>query len=118
MMEELTIKAKNVSGKTLKPGTLIYKVEENKFLSWLTKIGIRTIRVKEATANDYKDKEWFIAKNKNEVTKGYSVIGVDTSEFSVGDTIYISDAKTGMYAITPTESLTNASAKINYTLKD
>lgn len=91
-MEELTIKAKNISGKKLLPGTLIYKLEENKFLSWLTKIGLRTIRVKEATPNDYK-KELFFTKSKNEAVKSHTISGIDTSQFNIGEDLYISGLK-------------------------
>ncbi len=99
MMKELTFKAKNISGKTLKPGTLIYKVEENKFLSWLTKIGLRTIRVKEVEAAHTDDlkKELFIAKDKNEATKGYSIVEVDTSDFNAGEALYLSDTQPGTF---------------------
>ena len=89
MMEEFIFKAKNVSGKTLKPGTLVYKVDENKFLSWLTKIGLRTIRVKEveaANTDDFK-KELFFIQEENKAIKAHTISGIDISDFNEGENV-------------------------------
>lgn len=92
--KELTFKAKNISGSTLKPGALVYKVEENKFYSFLTKIGLRTARVKLAGANDFDGmRDWYFIKDGSIAVKSHQINNIDTSEFKVGQTVYISNEK-------------------------
>ena len=95
-MEELTLKVKNISGKTLSPGAVVYKVKENKFYSFLTKIGLRTARVNLAEVNDFDAMhDWYLMKDGEIAVKSHTIKNIDMSDFNTGETLCLSDALPG-----------------------